>query len=136
MTAFFWEEVRVIEGRGGSMPPGGLALPGSDLAIKSQIKPCWNWVSSPLNLCVHLHLDLWLIPLCGVSVVTMCGECIPLRSGIVLNCCLQERTGNKDPSVEVAGEKLRCWGYSCDPRSELPCTVSLNWQVNPKEKWY
>ena len=45
-----------------------------------------------------------------------CGHYVSLRSGSVLNCCLQEKAGGIGPRVEVAGEKLRCWGYYCGQR--------------------
>ena len=39
----------------------------------------------------------------------------------MLNCCLQMKACGIGPRVEVAGEKLRCWGYYCEQSQKFPC---------------
>ena len=55
-------------------------------------------------------------PLMNSFLWLFCGHYVSLRSSSVLNCCLQKKAGGIGPRVEVAGEKLRCWGYYCEQR--------------------
>lgn len=98
-------------GGGGLMPPGWPRSTQGWFDRKKSDQATSELNSFPLEFVCPA--SLW--PLMNSSLWHFCHHYVPLRSGSVLNCCLQEKAGDTGPRVEVAGEKLRYWGYYCEP---------------------